>query len=283
VSDRLILFDIDCTLIDAHGAGGRAILRSIGDVYGVGGELGDYSFHGRTDPGIIRDLAELWGAGEQGEALKRGSVEAESPDSAHSTHSVLGQYAGETQPQVVRDLAQRLGAPDDVVDPRVEQCIAHYVELLRDEIAAGEVETLPGIRELVTALVADRRALVGLLTGNVEEGARLKLEPTGLLSLFKVGAYGSDSALRADLPAVAVARAEALTGRHYTGKDVVVIGDTPADVECGASLGVTAVAVATGRHSVDELAVCAPDHVFADFSDWRAAYAAIMGEDGAGR
>ena len=137
---------------------------------------------------------------------------------------------------------------------------------------------MPGIHELVVALAADRRALVGLLTGNVEEGARLKLQPTGLLSHFKVGAYGSDSALRVDLPAVAVTRAEALTGRSYAGKDVVVIGDTPADVECGASLGVTAVAVATGRHSVAELAAHAPDHVFADLSEWRAAYAAIMGD-----
>jgi len=228
VSARLILFDIDCTLIDAHGAGGRAILRSIKDVYGVEGELGDYSFHGRTDPGIIRDLAELWGA-------------------------------------------------DGSVDPRLDACIAHYVDLLHGEIAAGQVETLPGIRELVTALAADRRALVGLLTGNVEEGARLKLRPTGLLSLFKVGAFGSDSEYRADLPAVAVARAEARDGLRYAGKDVVVIGDTPADVECGASLGVTSVAVATGRHSLDELAACGPDHLFVDFSDWRAAYEAIMG------
>ena len=226
--DRLVLFDIDCTLIDSHGAGGRAILRAIKDVYEVEGELGDYSFHGRTDPGIISDLATLWGDGEPG---------------------------------------------DDLVDV----CIARYVELLHDEIDGGEVETLPGIRELVTALAADRRALVGLLTGNVLEGARLKLEPTGLYSLFKVGAYGSDSALRAELPAVAVARAEALDGRSYAGKDIVVIGDTPADVECGASLGVTAIAVATGRHGVDELAAYAPDHLFADFSDWRAAYDAIVG------
>ena len=231
--DRLILFDIDCTLIDARGAGGRAILRAIKDVYGVEGELGDYSFHGRTDPGIIGDLASLWGGCEPATAA---------------------------------------GA-----DGRVDACIARYVELLREEIARVEVETLPGIRELVTALVADRRALVGLLTGNVEEGARLKLEPTGLLPLFKVGAYGSDSRLRADLPAVAVARAEALDGRRYAGKDVVVIGDSPADIECGASLGVTAVGVATGRHTVDELARHEPDHLFADFTDWRAAYAAIMG------
>lgn len=271
-----MLFDIDCTLIDAHGAGGRAILRSIKDVYGVEGELGDYSFHGRTDPGIIRDLAELWDAGERGERLERDVADAGEPDAAG------GRTGLETQPAAVRDLAGRLGTPEDVVGRRVDECIAHYVDLLRVEIAAGEVDTLPGIRELVTALAADRRAVVGLLTGNVVEGARLKLEPTGLLSLFKVGAYGSDSALRADLPAVAVARAERLTGRRFAGKDVVVIGDTPADVECGASLGVTAVAVATGRHSADELAACRPDYTFADFSDWRAAYDAIMGEDGAG-
>jgi phosphoglycolate phosphatase-like HAD superfamily hydrolase len=276
VSDRLVLFDIDCTLIDAHGAGGRAILRSLRDVYGVEGELGDYTFHGRTDPGIIRDLAELWGAGERGEQLEREAVEAGEPDAA------AGRAGDETQPQAVRALAERLGTPDDAVSRRVEECIARYLELLRAEIAGGRVETLPGIRELVTALAADRRALVGLLTGNVEEGARLKLEPTGLLSHFRVGAYGSDSASRAELPAVAVTRAEALTGRRFSGKDVVVIGDTPADVECGASLGVTAVGVATGRHTVGELAACRPDHVFPDLSDWRAAYRAIMGEDGAG-
>jgi len=255
--DRLVLFDIDCTLIDAHGAGGRAILRAIKDVYGVEGELGDYSFHGRTDPGIIADLAGLWGGEDPG--------------------NVESGYEGETQPRVVHDLAERLGAPAGSIDRHVDDCIARYVELLHDEIAKVEVETLPGIKELVTALAADRRALVGLLTGNVVEGARLKLEPTGLFPLFKVGAYGSDSALRADLPAVAVARAEAREGRRYAGKDIVVIGDTPADVQCGASLGVTAIAVATGRHTVDELAAYAPDYLFADFSDWRAAYTAIIG------
>ena len=145
-----------------------------------------------------------------------------------------------------------------IVRRLVDVCIARYVELLHHEIDGGEVETLPGIREWSTALAADRRALVGLLTGNVLEGARLKLEPTGLYSLFKVGAYGSDSALRAELPAVAVARAEALTGRRYAGKDIVIIGDTPADVECGAALGVTSIAVATGRHSMEELEAHGP-------------------------
>jgi phosphoglycolate phosphatase len=253
---RLALFDIDCTLIDAHGAGGRAIMQAIRDVYGVAGELGDYSFHGRTDPGIIRDLADLWGATDP--------------------ELVVGRYEGETQPQVVHDLAEQLGTPAEAIDARVEECIDHYVELLCDEVERGRIELLPGIRELVTALAADERVTLGLVTGNVAAGARLKLEPTGIWPLFEVAACGSDSGFRPDLPAVAVARAEELTGRRFTGKEVAVIGDTPADVECGASLGVKAIAVATGRHGVDELAAYQPDYLFADFSDWRAALEAIL-------
>jgi phosphoglycolate phosphatase len=253
---RLVLFDIDCTLLDAHGAGGRAIVGAVREVYGVVGDLGDYTFHGRTDPGIVRDLAELWGAGDP--------------------EAIVGRYEGETQPQVVHDLAERLGAPDDTIDALTGACISRYVELLAGEVARGQVEVLPGVKELVTALAADRRALVGLLTGNVLEGARIKLLPTGLYSLFKVGAYGSDSPSRAALPPVAVERAERLTGRRFAGKEIVIIGDTPADVECGAALGVKAIAVATGRHSLTELAGYAPDHVFEDLGDWRAAYEAIL-------
>jgi len=226
--ERLVLFDIDCTLIDGHGAGGRAIMRAVKDVYGVEGELGDYSFHGRTDPGIVRDLAA------------------------------------------------RLGAPADAIDALVGQCVARYVELITDEVAGGHIEVLPGVGELVTALAADRRVLLGLLTGNVIQGARIKLAPTGLYSLFQVAAYGSDSALRAELPPIAVARAEKLSGRRFVGKEIVVIGDTPADIECGAGLGVKAIAVATGRHSMDDLAAYRPDHLFADMSDWRALYEAIL-------
>jgi phosphoglycolate phosphatase-like HAD superfamily hydrolase len=254
--ERLVLFDIDCTLIDGHGAGGRAIMRAIKDIYGVEGELGSYSFHGRTDPGIMRDLADLWGAADPS--------------------AVVGRYEGETQPQVVHDLAAQLGTPEEAIDALVDDCVARYVEVLADEVEAGHMELLPGVKELVTALAADRRAVLGLLTGNVEAGARIKLAPTGIYPLFKVAAYGSDSAFRPELPAVAVRRAEELTGRRFAGKEIVVIGDTPADIECGAGLGVKTIAVATGKHTVDELAAHAPDHAFADFSDWRAAYEAIL-------
>jgi phosphoglycolate phosphatase len=252
---RLILFDIDCTLIDGHGAGGRAIFRAIKDVYGLEGALGGYDFHGRTDPGIIRDLTAMWGADPQ---------------------AIISEFDGGTQPGVVTSLAARLGYSADEIDRLLPVCLERYGELIREEVAAGHIEVLPGVDQLVPALSADDRVLLGLLTGNVEEGARVKLAPTGLWPYFALGAFGSDSPSRPDLPAVAVARAAALNGRRYTGKQIVVVGDTPSDVECGAHLGVRTVAVATGRYAADELAAHAPDYVFTDFSDWRAAFRAMV-------
>jgi phosphoglycolate phosphatase-like HAD superfamily hydrolase len=225
---RLVLFDVDCTLIDAHGAGGRAIFRAIDDIYGVRGELDGYSFHGRTDPAIIVDLATRW------------------------------------------------GTPAALAHERLEACLERYVEILRDEITGDEVEVLPGVAELVTALAIDRRVVLGVLTGNVAGGLALKLAPTGLLPLFKVFASGSDSALRPELPAIAIERAARLTGHGYSGKEVVVIGDAPADILCGADLSVRSIAVATGRHTPAELASHAPDYLFADLGDWRAVMAAIL-------
>jgi len=227
-SRRLVLFDVDCTLIDAHGAGGRAMFRAMDELYGVRGELDGYSFHGRTDPAIIVDLATRW------------------------------------------------GAPEDLVRERLPACLERYVEILRVELKSDDVEVLPGVRELVTALAIDRRVVLGVLTGNVAGGLALKLSPTGLLPLFKVEASGSDSALRPELPRVAVERAARLTGHDFAGKEIVVIGDTPADILCGAELGVRTIAVATGRHTLADLALYAPDSLFADLGDWRAVMSAVL-------
>jgi phosphoglycolate phosphatase-like HAD superfamily hydrolase len=225
---RLALFDIDCTLIDPHGAGGRAIFAAVEETYGVRGGLDGYSFHGRTDPGIVVDLATRW------------------------------------------------GAPADMVAARLPECLDRYVARLRLEVAAEDVKVLPGVRELTTALACDRRVLVGLLTGNVEPGARVKLSATGLDALFAIGAYGSDSARRSDLPAVAIARAEQHTGYRFSGKEIAVIGDAPNDITCGAEHGVKAIAVATGMHTTAELAAHRPDYLFADLSDWRRVYESIL-------
>lgn len=226
--DRLVLFDIDMTLVNCHGAGARAIFAAVADTYDVHGELDGYTFHGRTDPGIIVDLAVRW------------------------------------------------GAPASIVEARLGACLERYVEHLRREVRDSVIEVLPGVRELVTALAGEPRVLVGLLTGNLAEGARLKLAPSGIADLFRVGAYGDDSPRRPDLPAIAITRAQALCGRRFVGKEIAIVGDTPADIACGAAEGVKAIGVATGIHSAAALAAHGPDYVFETLADWRAAREAIL-------
>jgi phosphoglycolate phosphatase-like HAD superfamily hydrolase len=226
---KLVLFDVDGTLLTASGAGRRALDRALRDVYGTAGPIDAYDFRGGTDPQIVRDLLRLADIGEEAIA------------------------AGEAA------LYRR------------------YEALLEAEVGDGRgVSLYPGVRELVETLVARADAVVGLLTGNIEAGARIKLRPTGLWPRFRLGAYGSDDADRTRLPRVAAGRAEALVGRAFGGPDTVIIGDTPRDIGCARAFGARAIAVATGWHSVEDLAVHRPDRVFVDFSDREPAIAAIF-------
>lgn len=228
---RLVLFDIDGTLIDCGGAGKRALLRALAEVRDVRGDLGTYTFHGRTDPIIVSDLIAAWSG---------------------------------------------VMLPND--GPEVQAVLVRYGEILAAEIDGVAVRVMPGIEALLADLAAEPDVVLGLLTGNIETGARLKLAATGLLDYFSVAAYGSDGLTRRDLPPVALARARRLQGRAFRGKEAVVIGDTPADIDCGAHHGLRTIAVATGRHGVVELARHGPDFTFADLSDLAAVGAAIRDE-----
>jgi phosphoglycolate phosphatase-like HAD superfamily hydrolase len=186
-------------------------------------------------------------------------------------------WRGKTDPQIVCDLVRAAGVPERVIRERLGDCFAAYARCLEGLIDGGHrVDVYPGIPPLVQALAARQDALVGLLTGNVEPGARLKLKPTGLLPHFRVAAYGSDDIDRRKLPAIARARAQALIGRKIPFSRLVVIGDTPLDIDCARAVGAVAVAVATGQHSVEELAAHAPDLLFRDFSDTPAALQALL-------
>ncbi|HYJ79352.1 MAG TPA: haloacid dehalogenase-like hydrolase [Longimicrobiaceae bacterium] len=228
---RLVLFDIDGTLLSSGGAGKRAVRDALLEVYGLTGPIRGYSFAGRTDPEIVRDLLRL------------------------------------------------AGHADAEIDAGMPRLFDRYLRNLKREIRTVQAAPYPGVAGLVDRIEQTGEPLVlGLLTGNVREGARIKVDAAGLgFSRFRVGAFGSDHAHRPELPAVAVRRARELVGVDFSGKEIVIVGDTPLDVACGAHLGVRTVAVATGTHSVDELAACGPDHVFADLSDVDAAWEAIIG------
>jgi len=222
VKRRLILFDIDGTILLTAGAGRRAVQRAVEEVHPLNDAARAVRFDGKTDPLIVMEL-----------------LAASGHDTPHD-------------PAIVSGLCES------------------YVGHLEQELAgrAHETKLLPGVAELLDALEAEPRVVLGLLTGNVVRGARLKLQCAGLdPDRFLVGAYGSDSAHRADLPAIAAKRAESILGRVPTGPEVVIIGDTPADVTCGAGIGARPVAVATGSYSVDDLHAAGAAAVFADLSD----------------
>lgn len=189
-------------------------------------------------------------------------------------------FRGKTDPQIVFDLMTAAGLSLPQVEERIGHFYDRYVEDLRAEIERlGGVALMPGVGELVTQLSREADTLVGLLTGNIEAGARVKLQPTGLLPHFRLGAYGSDHVERSRLPAIAVRRAEALAGATIGPERVVVVGDTPLDIACARAFGAQAVSVATGGHGLEELARDRPDLLFADFADVGAVVAALLGSD----
>ena len=229
---KLVLFDIDGTLLLTNGAGRRAIHRALIEVFGSTGPA-DHWFDGKTDPQIVRELMRL------------------------------------------------VGHADDHIDQRMQTLLDRYVELLNEELCAPghDLRVMPGVPELLDALDERDEVVLGLLTGNLVQGAHAKLRAVGLdPDRFLVGAYGSDHELRPELPAIAQRRASERLGAKIPGHSVVVIGDTPADVQCGRAIGARAIGVATGRFSTEALASHGAAAVFEDLSDTRGVLQAVLAE-----
>ena len=192
-------------------------------------------------------------------------------------------FDGKTDRQIVRDLMRLEGHADAHIDERMDDLLERYLRYLERELSIAEQRPrlYDGVVPLLDALEARDDVVFGLLTGNFEGGARVKLRAVGLdPDRFTVNAFGSDAEHRPALPAIARKRANERLGLELPGEAVVVIGDTPADVECGRGIGARAIAVATGRYSVEELASHAPAAVFADLTDTEAVVRAIMGKKG---
>lgn len=213
---KLVLFDIDGTLLNSEGLGRASMQRALGEVFGSPGNPA-YRYDGKTDKQIVRDVMRLEG------------------------HS------------------------DEHIDSRMETLILLYLEGLRIGANSGNFNVRPheGVLELLDVLEAREDVVLGLLTGNVEAGARVKLTAAGINpDRFRVNAFGSDHEHRPQLPAIAQRRAAEVLGLDISGERLIVIGDTPADIECGRSLGAKAIGVATGHYSVEQLQKHDPYAVF---------------------
>lgn len=229
---RLILFDIDGTLLTTDGAAKRAFHRALLEVFGTAGPITTHRFDGKTDP------------------------------------------------QIARELLSAAGLTDSAIDSGFDAFWPTYLRELANELARPEHRTrrFPGVLELIDALAArSEDAILGLLTGNIEAGAALKLGSAGLDGArFVLGAYGSDRERRDELPAIAIERARPHSDTQLAGQDVVVIGDTPRDMTCGRALGVRAIGVATGRYSTDTLAAAGAHVSLPDLSDTAAVLDSLL-------
>jgi phosphoglycolate phosphatase len=213
---RLLLWDIDGTLISTGAAGQSAIARATARRF-EGGELNGVEIAGRTDIGIA--------------------------------HQILAKY----------------GTPAS--DENVRSVLDLYVELLAEELPLGKGRVLPGVLELLQHAEKSPDITLGLLTGNLERGAKLKLEQYRLWHFFSFGAFADDHHDRDELGAFALSRAFEGTGIKFTGPQVDVIGDTGHDVNCGKAIGARTVAVATGSWSRERLAEYQPDFLFDDLAN----------------
>jgi len=227
---RLVLFDIDGTLLNSGGMGRAAMQRALGLVFGSPGNP-SYRYDGKTDKQIVRDVMRLEG------------------------HT------------------------DEHIDARMEKLIELYLDGLREGAKSGKfnVRPLEGVVPLLDALGERKDVVLGLLTGNVEPGARIKLTAAGIdPNRFRVNAFGSDHEHRPELPAIARRRAGETLGLDIAGDRLVVIGDTPADIECGRSLGARAIGVASGHYTVEQLQSHKPYAVFPSLKNTQHVLEAIL-------
>ena len=226
---RLVLFDIDGTLLSSRTVFRNALGRALSEIYGTSGPIEDTDSSGMTDP------------------------------------------------QIVFELMQKAGVVRPIVEERLASALDAFASYISSSLRPEDVVPKAGAIRLVERLSELEHVTLGLLTGNLEPCARKKLEPLGLNPHFPFGAFGSDHADRYQLPALAVERAQTLSGKKFREKAVVIVGDSIHDVRCGQSIGVRAVGVASGRTSRERLARESPDALLDDFSDTEAALSAVLG------
>jgi phosphoglycolate phosphatase len=227
---RLLLFDIDGTLIRGNQAGRLAMGAALEHVFGTRGSLDTYPMSGKTDLGIVNDLLN------------------------------------------------EAGLDQEEIEGKIAFFYTMMAKFAHDIYPVRAISACPGVHSLLVKLRDRDDILLGLLTGNAQTTAPLKLAAAGIdPDQFVVAAFGSDNCERNNLPAIALQRAKAVTGKEFTGENLVIIGDTPADIVCARAGGAKAVAVASGWHTEDTLLKYQPDYLLTDLRDTEAVLKVLLG------
>jgi phosphoglycolate phosphatase len=209
---RILLFDIDGTLVSTGGAGAVAWRRAFEELYGIPADIGKFTDAGMTDPDV----------------------------GAQTFEAVIGR---KPEPLELAQLVQR------------------RLEHLPEAVAESEkYRVLPGVPERLRQL-SRAGHLLGLITGNGDGAAFIKLARGDLMRWFTFGAYASAGVDRPGIVRQAVERGEAMLGRDVPNDCIFVIGDTPLDISAAHAVGCTAIGVASGKFDAAQLEEAGADHV----------------------
>lgn len=176
-------------------------------------------------------------------------------------------FQGRTDPLILMQSLMPHGISEQTIFSKIEQFKSRYFLYLSQAMPHFEAELLPGVRELLNALKKFDSIIIGLLTGNFYQGAIIKLQHFDIFHFFEMGVFADDTHIRNEMPATAIQRLRALTGNPFTFNDLIIIGDTIYDIECGKTSGAVTIAVATGWTHENTLRQHEPDYFFNDLSD----------------
>jgi phosphoglycolate phosphatase-like HAD superfamily hydrolase len=174
--------------------------------------------------------------------------------------------SGKTELGISYELMGLLGFSRAEVTAGLPAFWERYPHELQRTLAPETTTVHPGVREVVAAVAASEDMVLGLLTGNCEAAARIKLHTAGLDG-FALGVFGEGHERREALPPLALEEARRRYGEPFAGSALVIVGDTPNDIACGRPLQARSIAVATGRFDTGALAAHDPDFLFPDLSD----------------
>ncbi len=175
---------------------------------------------------------------------------------------------GMTDPQIVREIFIK-NVKKEPYEEEMERVFKKYLKNLEQTVWNQNYRVMDGIPELLKELKSRKVFLLGLATGNIYEGAKLKLMPSGLWDYFEFGGFASDSEIREEILLFAKKRAEEIVKYKGEIEKIFVIGDTHLDIIAAKKAGFISVAVATGNFSAKELEKYLPDYVFQSFKDYK--------------
>jgi phosphoglycolate phosphatase-like HAD superfamily hydrolase len=180
---------------------------------------------------------------------------------------IFGVNSGKTVRSIVSEIMRKKGFTEEEILSKMDAVFNGMIEYYKENIRFdNSLKSIPHVMELLVELER-RDHVLGLVTGNIEEIAKLKLKKVGLFEFFRIGGFGGSSTIRSELALEAVKKACEKLKIKFDKGDIFLIGDTPLDIECGKEIGVKTIAVSTGPYRIDELKKHNPDYLFNDFSN----------------